>query len=235
MHNLSAAQALLRLRDSFGNDWFPSTVAYVIVRSMFETDVTAHYISQDPKNRSTQYIEFEHILCKRAMEVHRKHRKSKNAQWREAMNIIWQELAPIEKEIDIKYTEVISRYETSTKKGKKIQFQNWAGKSIRQMAIEVDHEEAYDVFYADLSSFTHVDVRLVNRFLHIRSDGLLWSLRSNKIDVGNVFRYAAIFMTCFLEFFGEQYKVWTKDDVHKCWDFSNRSQVELGNENECQT
>jgi hypothetical protein len=86
------------------------------------------------------------------------------------------------------------------------------------MAIEVDHEEAYDIFYAELSSFTHVDVNLANRFLRIGPDGLSWSQRPSQFDVGNVFRYAAIFLTCFLELFAEKFDVWSKDEVRKCWD-----------------
>lgn len=91
MHNLSAAGALLHLQKSLTNDWFPSTVGYIIVRSMFEADVTAHYISQYPEVRSSQYIAFEHVLKKRDMEACIKHRKSKNSNWQEAINLMWQE------------------------------------------------------------------------------------------------------------------------------------------------
>ncbi|MDD2901067.1 MAG: DUF5677 domain-containing protein [Syntrophales bacterium] len=223
MHNLSAGEALLYLCNSFKIEWFPSTVGYVIVRSMFETEVTAHYISQSPKDRSRQYIEFEHVLNKRDMEGCIKHRKSKNHQWREAMNLMWRDVwSPKEKDINTKYLAICSNYETVTKKGKRLSFQNWSGKSIRQMAIEVDHEEAYDIFYGELSSFTHVDVRLANKFLRIRPDGLSWSQRSRQFDVGNVFRHAASFLTCFFELFAEQFDVWSKDEVLRCWDVEQK-------------
>ena len=85
------------------------------------------------------------------------------------------------------------------------------------MAKEVDHEEAYEIFYAELSSFTHADVRLANRFLHIRPNGLTWSQRMSPYDVGNVFRYAAMFLTCYLELFAEQFCSWNKNDIRDSW------------------
>jgi hypothetical protein len=96
-------------------------------------------------------------------------------------------------------------------------FHNWSGKTVRQMAAEVDHIEAYDIFYAELSSFTHVDVRLADRFLQRRPDGLVWSQRAGEGDVGNVFRHAASFLTCYLELFGRQFKTWPEAEVQKCW------------------
>ncbi len=219
LHNLSVAKALLSLRDSFGNEWFPCTAGYVIVRSMFETEVTAHYISKSPRDRSRRYIDFGHILSKREMDICRKHRESRSPQWREVMNLMWDNVwASKENEIHSKYSAVRSTFETVTKKGGKRELHNWSGKTFRQMAVEVDHEEAYDVFYAELSSFTHVDVRLADRFLRIHPNGLSWSLRSSESDVGNVFRYAASFLTCFLELLAEQFSVWKKEDVRKCWD-----------------
>ena len=57
------------------------------------------------------------------------------------------------------------------------------------MAKEVNHVEAYDIFYADLSSFTHANVMLANRFLRtkgvIDGDGPGWSMRGHEIDVAS--------------------------------------------------
>ena len=89
---------------------------------------------------------------------------------------------------------------------------------MHQMAIDVAHEEAYDVFYTELSSFTHADVRLANRFLRLRSDGMSWSQRSREFDVGNVFRHAASFLTCYLNLFGKQFGVWEATTIERCWD-----------------
>ena len=217
---MSATESLLKLLDAYGNDWFPTTIGYILARSMFETDVTAHYISQDPVNRARLYIDFEHILNKREMDACFKHRASSNLQWQEAMNLAWENTWKHEQnEIDRKFQSVRSKYESRSKSGKKVLFQKWAGKTLSQMAAEVDHKEAYDIFYAELSSFTHVDVRLANRFLRINSDGLSWSQRPKEYDVGNVFRHSANFLTCFLELFSVQFSTWCKNDVRNCWEF----------------
>jgi hypothetical protein len=34
-----------------------------------------------------------------------------------------------------------------------------------------------------------------------------------------VFRYAAIFLTCFLELFGQQFGLWDKSEIKECWVF----------------
>jgi len=148
------------------------------------------------------------------MDACAKHRQSKNPQWREAMDLVWQKVwAPEEDEINTRYEQDRSRFESAGGRA----FRNWSGKSIRKMAVEADHEEACDIFYAELSSFAHGRVELANRFLRSPPDGLSWSQRPTEFDVGNVFRHAATFLTCFLELFGEQFRRWTKEDVHNCW------------------
>lgn len=218
LHNLSVAETLLRLADSFGHTWFPVNIGYAITRTMFETDVTAHYITKAPADRARQYIEFGRVLNKRDMDACSKHRKSRDPQWREAMALVWENhWALRERDVTEKFNAVASRFTRKDRNGKQTVFQNWSGKTLRQMAAEVDHVEAYDIFYAELSSFTHVDVHLADRFLQRRPDGLVWSQRAEEGDVGNVFRHAASFLTCYLEFFSRQFKTWSEADVKNCW------------------
>ena len=218
MHNLAAAESLLRLWKSFGAEWFPTTVGYLIARSMFEIDVTAHYISQQPRERARQYILFERVLNKREMDTCARHRASKNPQWREAMDLIWQHRwSSKERDVNADYGDVRHEFEAAGKNGKKIPFRNWSGKSIRQMSVDVDHEEAYDVFYAELSSFAHGDVRLANRFLRLSGNDMSWSHRATEGDAGKVFRHAAAFLTCYLEFFGREFEIWAPPAVEECW------------------
>ena len=207
---------MLRLHDSFGDDYFPTTVGYIIVRPMFEIDVTAHYISQDPGTRARRYIDYEKVIEKQQMDAWGKHRNSEKPDWKEAMEMAWQkEWETRQSEINSEFDSVRTQFEDHAMKGQPIR--NWSGKSIRQMAIEVDHEEAYDIFYADLSSFTHGDVRLANRFLHLDSTGMSWSSQARYVDIGGVFRYADIFLSCFLGLFGKEFRLWSEQEIKDCW------------------
>jgi hypothetical protein len=220
LHNLSSAESLLHLLKSFTNEWFPITIGYTIVRPMFEIDVNAHYITKNPTLYSRQYIEFESVIKYNQMNAIQRHKNSNNESWNEGLNHLWNEYWQNEsKNIESKFLKVKSTYSKITKKGTYQVFSSWSGKSIRQMSVEVDHEEAYDVFYSELSSFTHGNVTLANRFLRIKSEGLLWTMKANEFDVGNIFRYAATFFTCFLELFGEQFGTWNVSDVESCWKY----------------
>jgi len=218
LHNLSAAETLVRILDVFRGAWFPASVGYVVARTMSETDVAAHYISKAPAERARQYIEFGAVLNKRQMDACAEHRNSKDPQWREAMNLVWQHHWA-ERQVDVmkKFDAVAHQFRRLSKKGKPMDFQNWSGKTVRQMAAEVNHVEAYDVFYTELSSFTHGDVHLADRFLQHRPDGPVWSQRADEGDVGNVFRHAASFLTCFLELFGRQFSTLSEVEVQGCW------------------
>ncbi len=217
MHNVSGARSLLALYELSGVEWFPVTVGYGIARTMFEVDVAAHYISQSPQERASQYILFEHILNKQAMDVCNKHRRSVDPSWREAMEIEWQaKWEKREQEINDKFIEFAPFFTSSGKNGRL--FHNWSGKSIRQLAVEVAHEEAYDIFYSELSSFTHADVRLANRSLRLRPDGPSWTQRANEPDVGEVLHNAASFLTCYLKHFGSQFGILDAVAVDACWD-----------------
>jgi len=219
MHNLSVAQSLLKLLEAFGEDFFPTTLGYVVTRSMFEADVNAHYIAQDPVERSRRFVDFEAVLEKRQMDRWERHRASTDPGWREAMDIAWSnEWLPRKPEIERKFAVVQGQYQRSSSKGKVRSFANWSGKSLRELAVLVNHEEAYDVFYSDLSSFAHVDVRLANRFLRIKPDGLSWTQRAQQPDVGGVIRYAAIFLDCSLRLFGEVFGSWDGSAVQACWE-----------------
>jgi hypothetical protein len=224
LHNLSVAETLLRISKSFGNEWFPMTIGYAITRTMFESDVAGHYISQAPAERARQYIEFAAVLNKRKMDACSEHRNSKDQQWREAMTLLWQHVwGPREADVSKKFSAVASKFTRKSKSGKETVFQNWCGKSLRQMATEVDHLEAYDTFYSELSSFTHVDVHLADRFLQHRPEGMVWSQRAEYSDVGNVFRHAASFLTCYMELFARQFGTWSEADVQRCWEVERKT------------
>lgn len=215
MHNISGARSLLALYEAMGVEWFPVTVGYAVARTMFEVDVTAHYIARQPQERASQYILFEHVLNKKAMDACGKHQRSGDPSWREAMEIEWRtKWAEREQEVNAKFTDVAPSF--TGKNGRP--FQNWSGKTIRQLAAEVAHEEAYDTFYFGLSSFIHADVNMANRFLRLRPDGPSWTQRADQHDVGGVLHDASSFLTCFLKLFGSQFGVWDNAAIDACWD-----------------
>lgn len=220
MHSKSACESILALHHTFKTDWFPSTTGYLIVRSLFEIDVTAHYITQSPIERSRRYIDFERVIQKNALDAIERHRMSGNPSWRKGVELLYKnEYAARKIKIESDYASVRSQFED--KKGKRNT--SWSGKSIYAMAKDVNHLEAYEIFYADLSSFAHVNVMLANRFLRLKEwkgIGPLWSQRADEFDVAHVFQYAATFLTCFLELFGKEFKLWDKSKVMSCWDFS---------------
>ena len=218
LHQMSSADALLSLHHLAGEARFPVAGAYAIARTMFETDVAAHYIGQDPEDRAVRYIEFGHVLKKRQMDACAKHLASADRTWAEGLRLEWDSRwAPVEAEVNTEYARVRARFEGLGPGAKPRPFSNWSGKSIRQMAGEVDHTEAYDVFYSDLSSFAHADVRLADRYVKLKLDGPVFSAAADKYDVGAAFRYAAIFLGCFLGLFGNESKLWTEEEVDRCW------------------
>jgi len=218
LHNMSATETLLRLIKSTGNDWFPVTIGYIIDRSIFEVMINAHFITKDPTQRSRQYIEYEHIIKKKELDTFQKHRDTTDALWHEFIGLVLEhELSAQASVINESHEKVKKRFQRTTKKGKEISFENWAGKSIREMACEVDHEIEYDIFYSGLSSFTHANVRLADQFLRFSPSGLSWTQKSVDFHVGNVFRYAATFFSCFLGLFGVQFGTWTEQDIAKYW------------------
>jgi hypothetical protein len=216
LHSIGVAESLLALHARFGNEWFPTTTGYLVVRSLFEVDVTAHYISMDPKQRSKRYVNFERVIRKNALDAIERNRVSHDSSWREGLQLAYNnEYAPRKAQIEADYNSVRSTFED--RRGKRAK--SWSGKSIYAMAKEVDHVEAYEIFYADLSSFTHVNVQLANRFLRLRPNGVSWTMKASAFDVGNVFRYAATFLTCFLQHFGKVFDGWDAKTVEACWDF----------------
>jgi hypothetical protein len=116
-------------------------------------------------------------------------------------------------DVNAKFDEVKSLF--SRPDGK--MFATWSGQSLRALAKDVDHEEAYDTFYSHMSSFVHVDVRSANRFLRLTPDGPSWTQRASWHDVGEVLHEGASFLSCMLKLFGEQFDAWTATAVDECW------------------
>lgn len=220
MHHLASSESLITLFKSTGSEWFPRTVGFAIVRPMFEIDVTSHYISQQPEERSQKYIGFHKVLDFNHMSAVKKHRNSAKPSWSESMNFIWQhEYAPREIKIVQDFEQARPTYQSPLPNRPARVFHNWSGLTLKEMARAVDHLEAYDVFYSDLSSYAHADVHLVDSFLKVDGRDTAWSMRAHEGDFAFVVRYAISFLECFLTLFGTQFDSWQPSDLASCWNF----------------
>jgi hypothetical protein len=215
-HNLTCAETLIDLQKLRKCDDFPVAVGYSIVRTMFEIDVNAHFITIDPSKRSQQYVNFRKVLVKNEMESIRKHLGSLQGNWGEACNAMWENSwSRRDKEI---LEDANLACEWMKSEGLKPSKWKWSGLDVKTMSEQVDHTEAYDILYSKLSSFSHMDVTAATRYAHSDGKGLVINRRSRELEVADVFRYADTFMTCFLELFGKQFGSWSKAKVVKCWD-----------------
>jgi len=220
LHIASGVDTIMRLY-KLNSTWFPTTNAFVILRSVFEADVTAHYISKQPKERAVSFVKYGRILKKKRLDTLLKHNQTKDETWNQIISAELKEYyIPNQAKIEGKYREVKGSFEFVTKEGKVRPYCNWANKTLRDMAKEVDHEIEYDIFYTYLSSFTHVDIQLADRFLKSDNNGLFWTCRADEVSVAFVFSYAATFFSCFLALMGRQFQVEIEDDLARCWNFN---------------
>ena len=216
LEETSSAETLLRLSKSSANDWFPINIGYMIARSMFEIDVNAHYITKDKINLSHQYLEYVHVLRKKELDAINKYKDTDRKSWREFLQLWYQHyLESRTEDINVNFDEVKIDFEE--KSGRV--FQNWSGKSIREMAKEVDHELEYDISYSRLSSFIIADPRSTVQFLKKESSGQIITPRSEDYEEGFIFSNSATFLDCFLRLFGNEFNLWTEEEVDACWKF----------------
>lgn len=216
IHMISAAESLLKLSQSYRDEWFPVTVGNTIVRPMFEVDVNARYITKNPKEYALKFVEFDRVIEYKYMNAIKKQLKSENKAWSTGLQIAyennWKEKNT---EIENNFKEVESKF-TQTSNGKKRLQYNWSGISIRKMSGEVDLEEMYDIFYSNLSNYTHANVSIIRSILKNNPETIEFSMSPNIRELESVFNYAVIFLTSFLELYGEQFKSWSISDINNC-------------------
>lgn len=146
------------------------------------------------------------------------------------MLLVWREhCAKREPDLKNRFASVAPPIHPYGQEGQKTPFHNWSGKTLRQMAAEVDHVEAYDIFYADLSSFAHVDVHLADRFLQHKNNGLVWSQGADEFDVACVFRHAVRFLMCYMSLFAREFGQWSEAEVEECWQATARNGITEAN------
>lgn len=212
-HIYVSIDTLLQMRKCFG-EWFPTTIGFIILRTMFETLIEAHYISKDPRARADAYIDYGIVLNHERYKRLEKHKNSGDE-----LQKFWIESqlkALGNKKVDESFQKVKSSFEYKDKHGKRKLFQNWAGKTLKKKAIEVDHEIEYDNYYTNFSNFTHASVKLANRFLKFDETGPYWSMKAEDSDVGFIFLYASEFFACYLALVSKQFNLGIEQEINNC-------------------
>jgi hypothetical protein len=217
LQNLQCAGTLLRLVDTFTNEHYPVDIGFTIAGKMFETDVTAHYVSQYPIERTRDYLAYSDVLVKQRMDAYARHCKGKHPE--SVLSLGWKNYwAKHQRDVNRKFLAVADRFRLTDRDGRRADFSNWSGLTLQEMAATVQHNETFDIFMAELAAVKHVDISLADRFLQPLPDGQVWFQSADDLEVCNVFRHAATFFTCFLKLFGQQLNTWTADEVQGCWE-----------------
>jgi len=209
--------------DSFISLWklnpniFPVSNALVLTRCLFEVNVTALYISDNSKERSISFIEFHNVLRMQAFNRLSKLNNVNNSQWSPFITaVLQQEYIPDQKTIEQEYARVKNQFEFTDRNGKVRVFSKWANKSLKEIAIAVNHEVEYDLFYPELSEFTHSTVHLADLFLRSKQYPPQWTTRSDEKNVDIVFAYASEFFSCFLSRFSKEFKLNLQKEIDDC-------------------
>jgi hypothetical protein len=216
LHFCSTIDAMLSLW-KLNPNIFPVSNALVLTRCLFEVNVTALYISDLPKERAISFIEYHNILRMQAFHRLSKHKDSDKAQLSSYITaILQQEYIPDQKTIEQEYARVKAQFEFTDRNGKLRPFSNWANKSLKEIAQAVNHEIEYDLFYPELSEFTHSTVHLADLFLKSKHWPPQWSTHADEDNIDLVFAYASEFFSCFLSRFAQEFKLNLQKEIDSC-------------------
>lgn len=216
LHFCSTIEALLALYKLNPNS-FPVSNALVLTRCLFEVNITALYISDKPKERALSFIDYHNVLRMQAFKRLNKHQSNHNSQWTSYINVVLQhEYIPDQKTIEQEYARVKSQFEFTDKNGKIRPYSNWANKSLKEMAQAVNHEIEYDLFYPELSEFTHSTAHLADLFLKSERWPPKWSTRADEENIEFVFAYAAEFFSCFLSRMSKDFQLDLQKEIDSC-------------------
>lgn len=217
LHICSVVDSLLKLFN-INPQFFPVPIAFILARSIFETNITALYISKEPRQRALAFIEYGNIVKEERFRRLLKYKDTNVEPWAAFVNLVLsEEYYPKQDKIEAGLKKVKPMFEFVTKAGKKKMFTNWANKSMREMAIEVNHEIEYDIFYPELSNFTHNNIHLADLFLTTRDDSPFWTTRADEGNIGYVFGHVATFFSCFLTLMSRQFNLGIEKDIDECW------------------
>lgn len=210
-HMLVSVETLLCLKKHF-SEFFPTTVAYTVLRTMFETLIEAHYISKNPEERVNAYIDYGAVLDYQRYKRLKEYKCSED----DFLKFWIDEQIKVMKKAEESFEKIKKKYEHKNKYGKVKIFRNWANKSLEEKAKEVNHGLEYTHYYANFSNFTHANIKLTQRFMKFDKMGTYWSTKADDIDVGFIFLYASELFACFLTLFSKQFNLKIENEINNC-------------------
>lgn len=138
--------------------------AGIVLRAMFEAVVNLLWISKDPETRLQRYTAFQLFDSQKYRDMVSKGETTSNF---------------TDTEIEKIKTEFVRFQQDAQKIGQEFGFkkrQHWSGKSLKEMAKEIDWSERYDYLYRMYSDITHSNILSLRDYVTVDDSG---SMRVN--------------------------------------------------------
>ncbi|HEX7320186.1 MAG TPA: DUF5677 domain-containing protein [bacterium] len=165
--------------------------AGILTRSLLELFINAKYIGKIPKELSERFLRYNDVWRYRFREeLSRRNpkfgKKLKNGDLARSVNL------------DDEYKQFITIYG-------KDKLNNWAGKTLKEMANEVNEDWLYSVVYKIHCKYVHPDIDTLTRYMHVDNYKITIYRKSNPEEENRVLAtcfglFAQLYLLCDKEF-----------------------------------
>ena len=144
---LKSYNAILRLCErGYGED------AAILLRALFQTAVTARYLTQrDFRRRYARYDAYQWILKKRILEPAIKAGTIATPKYIKGEQYSWEQIKAFARRARIRY-------------GKMTGAMGWMGQKLEQVARSLGYQEVYDSLYRHTSEYEHTSLRAAETY-----------------------------------------------------------------------
>jgi hypothetical protein len=171
--------------------------ASILLRTLVEAAITLGYISKEPNQRVSRFIEYEHIAQYNLLNIMDKHYPETDISDERRKTIIDE------------YQQIQHNFSRKTQ---------WSDKSISQMAEEVGMTFWYDVVYKPESSYVHSNISATRGFMIDGPDQLLLAVGPQVFNATDIISKTCELTRIILSFAlpniliddGESKEIWNK-------------------------